>query len=781
MLRPLQGCGTKLPAKHKVTFLVLVKNPAVNQKVYLTGNRQELADWQPDKILMEKVTDSTFVKTFVFNEGTGLEFKITQGLWWLEALDENEQVFKNQKIEVQKDTVIKITVYEWKNTFANGKVVLNEKRFRPQRAVMIVDNFWRYHPGDNPAWAVEDCNDGGWPQADSYVNWDEGSAVKWNNVGWFRFHFIADTTVWNKSLALHIGQLGASQIFYNGRLLYSFGEIGQSKASFRASQVRIWKELKIDPKLEQVIAVRYANYNWREQKALGFLPGFVIYLKDINTTFQQIQQNIRDASYHQAAFTIIPLILFFLHIFIYSFNPKRRENLFYAFCLLGFAGLTYFNFEKYLATDPDTIILLYKLNGISIPVAIFFGLMTYFSLEYIKIPKRWKLYFAFFIFISVWNFYSLNKALVMNYIFFGIAGIDLISSSFGKSGKKKIKGSWIVGIGSLVLIIFVVFQLLTDFSIIPPLTQYNQVFVYGMIGSALSMSVFLSYNFSTLNKDLAVQLEKVQELSEKTIQQERAAGRLELERCMIETENKRKTKELEDARLLQLSLLPKEIPVSENIDIAFFMNTATEVGGDYYDVISEGNGNLTVALGDATGHGVKAGIMVAVIKGLLHELEPEFTSAEALEKMNTVIRSMQVGSLYMGLTMLKIRGLTADISIAGMPPVLLYREKIDRVEEIIIKRMPLGATDKLRFEDRKVSLGPGDILLLFSDGLSELFNKDMEMFDFSRIKDVLISNADKTCSQIISELKSAAEIWRNGFDQADDLTIVALKCIRGDK
>lgn len=78
------------------------------------------------------------------------------------------------------------------------------------------------------------------------------------------------------------------------------------------------------------------------------------------------------------------------------------------------------------------------------------------------------------------------------------------------------------------------------------------------------------------------------------------------------------------------------------------MSTAAEVGGDYYDIISGQNGIITIAVGDAAGHGVKAGILAAIVKGLIYELIPEFSAAEALEKMNSLIKSMEIGNLYMG-------------------------------------------------------------------------------------------------------------------------------------
>ena len=85
---------------------------------------------------------------------------------------------------------------------------------------------------------------------------------------------------------------------------------------------------------------------------------------------------------------------------------------------------------------------------------------------------------------------------------------------------------------------------------------------------------------------------------------------------LLEADNQRKTKELEEASKLQLSMLPKNVPDVPDLEIAVYMKTASEVGGDYYDFKYDNNGTLIIAIGDATGHGMKAGTMVATIKGL---------------------------------------------------------------------------------------------------------------------------------------------------------------------
>ena len=144
---------------------------------------------------------------------------------------------------------------------------------------------------------------------------------------------------------------------------------------------------------------------------------------------------------------------------------------------------------------------------------------------------------------------------------------------------------------------------------------------------------------------------------------------------LAETENERKTKELEEARQLQLSMLPKDLPKLPHLDIAVYMKTATEVGGDYYDFHIGLDGTLTVVLGDATGHGMKAGTMVTTTKSLFNVLAPNPNIVETFHEMTRCLKLMQMEKLSMCLTMLKIMGNKIQMSSAGMPPVFIYKRE----------------------------------------------------------------------------------------------------------
>jgi serine phosphatase RsbU (regulator of sigma subunit) len=310
------------------------------------------------------------------------------------------------------------------------------------------------------------------------------------------------------------------------------------------------------------------------------------------------------------------------------------------------------------------------------------------------------------------------------------------------------------------------------------------------------MSIYLAKNIASTNENLITQLETVKKLSEKELEhqkrhaeltlkseQEKAAATeatlraeaAEAQSRAIQAEHDRKTKELEEARQLQLSLLPKELPKLPHLDIAVYMQTATEVGGDYYDFHVDSDGTLTIVVGDATGHGMKAGTVVTASKSLFnsHAENPDILST--LKEMTRSLKMMDLHMLSMCMTLMKIKQNKIQVSAAGMPPVLLHRKESNIVEELLLKGMPLGTFPDFKYQLQEATLQSGDTILFMSDGLPELFNDEQEMFGYEKIQEIFKSSAHLPVDGIISTLKNAGSDWVKGADPQDDVTFVAIK------
>jgi serine phosphatase RsbU (regulator of sigma subunit)/ligand-binding sensor domain-containing protein len=243
----------------------------------------------------------------------------------------------------------------------------------------------------------------------------------------------------------------------------------------------------------------------------------------------------------------------------------------------------------------------------------------------------------------------------------------------------------------------------------------------------------------------------------------------------LQIENDRKTKELDEARQLQLSMLPKALPSVPHLDIAVFMKTATEVGGDYYDFHVHLDGTLTVILGDATGHGMMSGMMVSIMKSLFmsdrtnKELKPFFENA------NEAIKDMQLGRLMMALTCVQISNNKIITTNAGMPPLFIYRNNSQTIEEVVINNLPLGAMKGIMYDIKEIKIERGDTLLLMSDGFAELKNQNQEMYGYKRARNSFEESAKREPEEIITFLRAEARSWTNDKEPDDDVTFVVIK------
>lgn len=243
----------------------------------------------------------------------------------------------------------------------------------------------------------------------------------------------------------------------------------------------------------------------------------------------------------------------------------------------------------------------------------------------------------------------------------------------------------------------------------------------------------------------------------------------------VQAENERKSKELEEARNLQISMLPKKLPQISHLDIAVYMQTATEVGGDFYDFSNKEDGSLNVAIGDATGHGMKAGIMVSSMKSIFTTNASKMGIENFFDTANNGIKGMNLKRMMMGLIMLNINKNTFKLINAGMPPVILYRRKTNKVYEITEHGLPIGAMNQSRYNVKEDNLEKGDVLLLMSDGLPELKNDNEEMYGYKRIRKGFEDVAEKEPEEIVSYLKNEGASWVKNEDPDDDITFVVIK------
>jgi serine phosphatase RsbU (regulator of sigma subunit) len=246
------------------------------------------------------------------------------------------------------------------------------------------------------------------------------------------------------------------------------------------------------------------------------------------------------------------------------------------------------------------------------------------------------------------------------------------------------------------------------------------------------------------------------------------------DRLEIEAEHIRRAIEIDQARAMQRSLLPRTPPTIADLDIAVSMITASEVGGDYYDFLEKPGNGLRAVIGDATGHGLTAGIMAAMTKACLTAIRAEATTA-MMKKANQVLRGIRGTRVLMSLGILDVEGGQATICSAGMPPVFVLRGESGRVEEVLLPSLPLGSSLADTFPCRRVPFGPLDALVAVSDGLPEIRNFRGEALGSAPLCSWLAKHAAATARDIVDGLNQLASDWSADGSPEDDLTVLVIK------
>jgi len=239
-------------------------------------------------------------------------------------------------------------------------------------------------------------------------------------------------------------------------------------------------------------------------------------------------------------------------------------------------------------------------------------------------------------------------------------------------------------------------------------------------------------------------------------------------------EDDRKNKELKAAQDLQNSLLPKHLPKRADLDIATYIRSSTEVGGDYYDFFNEDGDLLISVCGDATGHGVASGMMVSVTKTALNGLA-DLKPNQMLNRLNSVIKKVDLGILRMSLNVVEFGKNEITLSSAAMPPIYFYNAKEGLLEEFSNNGLPLGSLRNEEYVLEKRKFREGDVLVQFSDGLPEAPNLAGDLYDYDRLKSLIQNSCHLSAKEIIDTLVKSVDEWMQGQSNPDDITLVVTK------
>jgi serine phosphatase RsbU (regulator of sigma subunit) len=252
--------------------------------------------------------------------------------------------------------------------------------------------------------------------------------------------------------------------------------------------------------------------------------------------------------------------------------------------------------------------------------------------------------------------------------------------------------------------------------------------------------------------------------------------RLRLE--ALTARNRSIARELQIAETIQKRLLPTHAPVTNEYTFAWCSIAAQSIGGDYLDLLTSDLGDIYAVVADASGHGINSALLMSSFRSTYRADAPWMECNELAESLNDEVAN-EVGATGMFITavMLRIERETRQLSIcsAGHNPVMLFRLRTRTVEMIDSHGPPLGFLERAEYEVQGIQLEAGDVLMLYTDGITEATDGNLDMFGEERLIALLRQHADAGAEVLLQASRRALAEFTGRDSYEDDVSITVIK------
>ncbi|MEO5582380.1 MAG: PP2C family protein-serine/threonine phosphatase, partial [Saprospiraceae bacterium] len=297
--------------------------------------------------------------------------------------------------------------------------------------------------------------------------------------------------------------------------------------------------------------------------------------------------------------------------------------------------------------------------------------------------------------------------------------------------------------------------------------------ILGIIALALIALSFSIYrNFIQEKKSKKI-------LSEKNALIEKQNKELAGLNRIIAKHNERMKSELDVGKEIQMSMLPKIYPATQYLNMYALLDPAREVGGDLYDFFMVDDDHLLFGIGDVSGKGVPAALFMAVTKTLIKAHGGKISSpAEILTAVNVDISASNEQSMFVSyfLGILNLKTGWLNYSNAGhLYPIRKWKDIINKLEGL--HGPVLGAMDNYTYKDTTVQIMPNEVLLLYTDGVTEAMNKNHDLYSEDRLLKFMNEFETRDAKALVDGLIVDVNRFTKQEEQSDDITVLAL--VRG--
>jgi phosphoserine phosphatase RsbU/P len=604
--------------------------------------------------------------------------------------------------------------------------------------VASLDGLWHFHTGDNPAWADPNFDDSQWPLLRSDEAWSQQGYKNYGGFAWYRFTVAVPEGTRNWSIYLGPMETGY-QLFVDGRLAGSFGPILNSLNYAPSSRVFVISPAAASGPRTFHIAIRTWHLPvWATYVPGGFSGGSYFgnsrLIAQRAETDRSLQWNGLVNEYTYAVLStlvgLVVLVLFFI-------RREEREYLWFAVLLLANAIDIGLSISQVLAVIPLPV---FDFIDGSVQSTALFAALAFFSVV-LRAPRSRTWWFVaalsfinpLTVFLYVFNITSVGIASLVATLSVLPATVWILVTLLRRALQRDRDALILLVptllwqgfpfINSILIITWQLgwqrwashwtFPLLTTPFVLMPAPAVGTIFIFALL-------LFLIRRFS-----------------------------------LARQEETRLSSELESAHGIQSLLFPAKPPATPGFAIESVYLPASEVGGDFFQIVPANDGSLLVVVGDVSGKGLKAAMTVGAIIGALRGClvrEP----AEVLAHLNRVLHGQIAGFVTCTAALIAANG-NMTLANAGNHPPYRNGQELD-----VESGLPLGITPDVDYSETACQLNPNDRLTFVSDGVVEATNESRELFGFHRTQAISTQSA--------SAIAEAAK----QFGQNDDITVLTL-------
>lgn len=690
------------------------------------------------------------------------------------------------------------------------------------RTRYITRENWLYYPYDDLHLKDTSCKDSGFVvlkqtrlfQIDD-DNKDEKS-VDFNGFAWYKSYFKVPG---NSGLIyfLRYSHLGAAEVYFNGKLIQSFGVIGAPGKKGEAINVdnkRI--PIYVSDTLVHCIAIRYQLEDYKDlykDKNYSEVGPTVVFINSEEAEEQDFGMDVYYGIVNMLAAFFFAL--FILHAMIYLFYREKKFNLYYSFFLL-FLSLSFFeSFGIHLIKDPATYVWISNIDGILFPTCCFF-LVTLLNL-FLNRKRRW-FYILFtlaVIYLIIDTVFYIGYAnpvaiSIVLYTYFS----TLVQSIIGV--RRKVPGSKFLGWGVLSFTIFILFAI--TFALILAIRQpegnWAMLLMFlslmlSILAIPLSMSAYLAYDFSRTNKSLSEQLKANEKLHDekqeilsnqnKMLETQVAERTKEIaeQNKVLEHQKKEITDSINYAKRIQQALLPEIDHIAAALPNSFVFYLPKDiVSGDFYFFSTfsavpersarEGKaeaGGILIAAADCTGHGVPGALMSMIVHEKLEAaVKLSNEPGEILHHINKLVKDAlkqtqteNASRDGCDIALCRIQG--NIITYAGAyRPLYLFRKNGSFEEIKPTKTAIAGITPHdQKFVQHQFNTSDLKAVYMFSDGFADQFGgSKSKKLTTKKFKELLTSLVNLPVNDQKQALDSFFSGWKGNIEQIDDVLVIGI-------